>query len=268
MFHRYDRSAGYSTGTRPLLVRWAAVTNLSSLVTLVLLSFAVFDHGSRDHGHWQLALLCAALVLSGVVMLAHGKTMGLVLAVVAASSEICLTMSISPTRSRVIFGTLLSPGLVMVAAVTVAYSGPTWRFLRALRLLPGHRRRPADRRRPHRNRVAQLGVPIVGPVLEVNDMWTAHRSSSLSRGCRSGLCNVDLQISASENADLYPLVAAGHRRRRACCSPFFGSFRADELGCRPSLGLRSARPEAGYDGHLLTELLEIPNLRVCPSGLI
>ena len=130
MFDRYDRRAGYSTGRRPLLVRWAAVTNLSSLVTLVLLSFAVFDHGSRDHAHWQLALLCAALVLSGVVMLARGKTMGLVLAVVAASSEILLTASIRPTGSRVIFGTLLSPGLVMVAVVAVAYSGPIWRFLR------------------------------------------------------------------------------------------------------------------------------------------
>jgi len=130
MFDRYDRPAGYSTGTRGLLVRWAAVTNLSSLVTLVLLSFAVFDRGSRDHGHWQLALLCAALVLSGVVMLAHGKTIGLVLAVVAASSEIFLTASIRPIGSRVIFGTLLSPGLVMVAAVTVAYSRPIWRFLR------------------------------------------------------------------------------------------------------------------------------------------
>ena len=131
MFERYDAPAGYARGVRPSLVRWAVVTNLSSFITLALLSFAVFDERARDRAHWEFGLLAAALVLGGVVMLARGKTIGLLFALVTAPAEVVLTASMEPGASRLVFGTLLLPGFALVVALAIAYSGPIWRFVRA-----------------------------------------------------------------------------------------------------------------------------------------
>jgi hypothetical protein len=131
MFDRYDRPAGHARGPRPSLVRWAVITNLSSLVTLGLLSFAVLEPRSSDVAHWRLALACAVLVLGGVVLLARGKTVGLLLALVAASMEIVLAVSIHQIGARAIVGLLLGPGFLLIVVAAAAYLAPIWRFLRA-----------------------------------------------------------------------------------------------------------------------------------------
>ncbi len=131
MFDRYDRPAGHVRGARPSLVRWAVITNLSSLVTLALLSFAVLEPHGSDVGHWRLALACAVLVLGGVVLLARGKTVGLLLALAAASTEIVLAASIHQVGMRAILGLLLAPGFLFIVAAAAAYVAPIWRFLRA-----------------------------------------------------------------------------------------------------------------------------------------
>ena len=89
------------------------------------------DAGARDRAHWELGLLAAALALGGVVLLARGKTIGLLFALVTAPAEVVLTASMEPGGSRLVFGTLLLPGFALVVALAIAYSGPIWRFVRA-----------------------------------------------------------------------------------------------------------------------------------------
>ena len=63
----------------------------------------------------------------------HIETSGvleLFMAVVAACAEVLLTASIEPVAARMVFAALLFPGLVLVVAVCIAYSGPIWRFVR------------------------------------------------------------------------------------------------------------------------------------------
>jgi hypothetical protein len=131
MFDRYDRPAGHARGARPSLVRWAVITNLSSVVILALLSFAALEPHSPDLARWRLALACALLVLGGVVLLARGKTVGLLLALVAASTEVILAVSINRVGERAAVGLLLAPGFLLIVAAAVAYVAPIWRFLRA-----------------------------------------------------------------------------------------------------------------------------------------
>ncbi len=68
---------------------------------------------------------------SGVVLLARGRTVGLLLALVAASMETVLAVSIHQLGMRAIVGLLLGPGFLFIVAAAAAYVTPIWRFLRA-----------------------------------------------------------------------------------------------------------------------------------------
>jgi hypothetical protein len=130
MFERYDQPAGHARGARPALARWAAITNVSSLVTLGLVSSVMLDPHGPEVTYWKPALACLLLILAGVVLLARGKTVGLLLAFVGALAEVGVLASVERSSDRPIIATLLAPGFVFSVAAAVAYAAPMWRFLR------------------------------------------------------------------------------------------------------------------------------------------
>ena len=134
MFERDDAPAGHARGVRPSLVRWAVVTNLSSFITLALLSFAVFEEGARDRAHWELGLLAAALASGGVVRSpwAARPSVSLFAPVRCpgrgGAHGLDGAWRVSPRVRDAAF-----PGFgVSVVALAIAYSGPIWRFVGAL----------------------------------------------------------------------------------------------------------------------------------------
>jgi hypothetical protein len=131
MFDRFDGRAGKPNDGRARLVRWAVITNGASLAALMLLSYAMLElgvMGSRSLSS-RLALLSTVLVLSGVLLLARGKTAGLFVGAVAVLAQVLLAVSLEH-RAAYTMLLLLLPGLTFAAAVLVAYAGPLWRFAR------------------------------------------------------------------------------------------------------------------------------------------
>jgi hypothetical protein len=130
MFDRFDRPAGRPDDARSRLVRWAVITNLASLATLVIVSHQFIDARFHEPAA-PAAIASTALVCAGILLLARGKTAGLLLAMFADTAQ-ALTVIVAPLGfPRDILGMLLLPGFVLALAVFFAYAGPAWRFLRA-----------------------------------------------------------------------------------------------------------------------------------------
>jgi hypothetical protein len=90
----------------------------------------MLDGYSTHPSYWQPALACTLIVLAGVILLARGKTVGLLLAFVGALAEVVVVAFVDRSGDRVIIGALLAPGFVFSVIAAVAYAAPIWRFVR------------------------------------------------------------------------------------------------------------------------------------------
>jgi hypothetical protein len=133
MFERFDRPAGRPDHGRARLVRWAVITNIASLGTLVLASYVIYDmrsiHDVRDLPSLGAALVAVTFVVTGVLLLARGKTAGLLASLAGIAAQAVMLLRVGG-HDGTLFLALLLPGLVLAAASVVAYAAPIWRFLR------------------------------------------------------------------------------------------------------------------------------------------
>jgi hypothetical protein len=128
MFERFDQPAGRTNDWRARLVRWAVITNLASLVTLGLIAYAAYDmRGFSDRvPNFPLMFGTVGVVIVGVLLLARGKTAGLLAAVLGIVAQVLMLFTLRRPAGLL----LLGPGLTLAAASVVAYAAPMWRFLR------------------------------------------------------------------------------------------------------------------------------------------
>jgi hypothetical protein len=133
MFDRFDRPAGRPDHGRARLVRWAVITNVASLSTLLLVSYALYDirseHDVRDLPSIWAGLLAVGFVLAGVLLLARGKTAGLFASVVGIAAQALMLFRLLRLNGYVVTALLL-PGLLLATASVIAYAAPMWRFVR------------------------------------------------------------------------------------------------------------------------------------------
>ena len=130
MFDRFDRPAGISDDYRTRVVRWAVITNVASLVTLTLLSYATYQmRGFYERVSNDLVIFATApVVIVGVLLLARGKTAGLIAAVAGIVTQVLMLLTWHQGRATLFV--LLGPGLLLAGASVIVYAAPIWRFLR------------------------------------------------------------------------------------------------------------------------------------------
>jgi hypothetical protein len=112
-------------------VRWTVITNLASLVTLTMHSYATFRmRGSSPDAGATLPLMLGnvGLVIAGVLLLARGKTAGLLVSLAGIVAQILMLCTLGDRAAIMLV--LLAPGLVLAALSVVVYAAPIWRFLR------------------------------------------------------------------------------------------------------------------------------------------
>ena len=133
MFRQYEgRTLGTLwSGPRMALVRWTIICNVASILALYLFVTA-YDY----HIAWHFALLASLMVglLIGVLLLAQGRTVGILL--VAACSFCFLPVGshfvlqeASYPAEVLLFGAIFLPGIATACASLAAFGRPIWRFL-------------------------------------------------------------------------------------------------------------------------------------------
>jgi hypothetical protein len=121
------------SGRRMAVVRWTIICNIASILFLYLFT-AVYDY----RVDWVLAVPAALMfgMIGGVVLLARGKTLGLLalavccLLLVPAGTYFVWTEA-NHLGEVFLFALSFLPGILTGLASLVVFGGPMWRFLRA-----------------------------------------------------------------------------------------------------------------------------------------
>lgn len=134
MFERYEagaRAADWSA-RRMTLVRWTIVFNIASVLGLY-----IFVAAYEYRIDWHLVIPASLLIglLSGVALLAHQKTLGMLL---VAFCCICFVpagayfvwQEASYAGEAVLFAVIFLPGVVSGWVTLLAFSRAIWRYLR------------------------------------------------------------------------------------------------------------------------------------------
>jgi hypothetical protein len=134
MFERYEaraRATAWST-RRMTLVRWTIVFNIASVLALYLF-VAVYEYRID----WHLVIPASLLIglLSGVVLLAHQRTIGLLLVALCCvlfvpAGGYFVWQEASYTGEAILFAVVFLPGVLSGWATLLAFSGAIWRYLR------------------------------------------------------------------------------------------------------------------------------------------
>lgn len=120
------------TGRRMGVVRWTIVCNIASILFLYLFT-AVYDY----RVDWVLALPAALMLgmIGGVVLLARGKTLGVLAVAVSCLLLVPAGTCFVWTEANhvgeiVLFALSFLPGILTGLASLIVFGGPMWRFLR------------------------------------------------------------------------------------------------------------------------------------------
>lgn len=134
MFERYEaraRSADWSA-KRMALVRWTIVFNIASVLALYVF-VAAYDYRID----WHLAIPASLLIglLIGVVLLAHQRTIGLLLVALCCvlfvpAGSYFVWQEASYAAEAILFAAIFLPGVLCGWATLLAFSKAIWRYLR------------------------------------------------------------------------------------------------------------------------------------------
>ena len=137
MFAAFEGKDGSQDDGRRKVVRWAVISNVAALAAL-LFENILFVRELTNPGHTGgvvLSVSAMAALLLGVVLLARGKTAGLlVLATGCAAlvvSLLMVPMGLKPGSALIMLAASVAPGLLFGLLAAAIYARPIWRFLRA-----------------------------------------------------------------------------------------------------------------------------------------
>jgi hypothetical protein len=134
MFERYEGRVGDVNwrGPRMSLVRWTIICNIASILALY-----VFVAAYQYRIGWHLGLMAAPLfvLIVGVWLLAHQKTIGLLLVAAACilfvpAGAYFVWTEASYTGEAILFGAIFAPGVLTGWASLLAFSRPLLAALR------------------------------------------------------------------------------------------------------------------------------------------
>jgi hypothetical protein len=138
MFAAFEGKDGSADDARRKVVRWAVVTNIASLAALLFENILFVRELAKPAftGSVVLSVSAMAALLLGVVLLARGKTAGLLVLAggcVALVTSLFQVPAMGPDTNPALIMLVASvaPGLIFGLLAAAIYARPIWRFLRA-----------------------------------------------------------------------------------------------------------------------------------------